>query len=33
VEHRTTRTGGENETRADKLIPTFVIDTAGAPAS
>jgi phage I-like protein len=27
-----TRTGGENETRTGKLIPAFVIDTAGAPA-
>jgi phage I-like protein len=25
--------GGESETRAGKLIPSFVIDTAGAPAS
>lgn len=33
MEHLTTRTGGENETRAGKLIPSFVIDTAGAPAS
>ena len=29
----TTRTGGESETRAGKLIPSFVIDTAGALAS
>ena len=29
----TTRTGGESETQAGKLIPSFVIDTAGAPAS
>lgn len=28
-----TRTGGESETRAGKLIPSFVIDTAGAPAA
>ncbi|MGB8685651.1 MAG: phage protease [Candidatus Binatus sp.] len=33
MEHLTTRTGGESETRAGKLIPSFVIDTAGAPAS
>src|SRR5579863_2729277 len=33
MEHLTTRTGGENETQAGKLIPSFVIDTAGAPAS
>src|SRR5277367_2788298 len=33
MEHLTTRTGGENDTRAGKLIPSFVIDTAGAPAS
>ncbi|HEY6298549.1 MAG TPA: phage protease [Candidatus Binatus sp.] len=33
MEHLITRTGGENETRAGKLIPSFVIDTAGAPAS
>jgi phage I-like protein len=33
MEHLITRTGGECETRAGKLIPSFVIDTAGAPAS
>jgi phage I-like protein len=33
MQHLTTRTGGENETQAGKLIPSFVIDTAGAPAS
>jgi len=33
MEHLTTRTGGENEMGAGKLIPSFVIDTAGAPAS
>jgi phage I-like protein len=33
MEHFTTRTGGERETRAGKLIPSFVIDTAGAPAN
>jgi phage I-like protein len=33
MEHLTTRTGGDSETRAGKLIPSFVIDTAGAPAS
>ncbi len=33
MEDLITRTGGERETRAGKLIPTFVIDTAGAPAS
>jgi phage I-like protein len=33
MEHLITRTGGESETRAGKLIPSFVIDTAGAPAS
>ena len=33
MEHFTTRTGGERETRAGKLIPSFVIDTAGAPAT
>src|SRR5277367_2804513 len=33
MEHLITRTGGENETQAGKLIPSFVIDTAGAPAS
>lgn len=33
MEDLTTRTGGERETRAGKLIPSFVIDTAGAPAS
>ena len=33
MEHLTTRTGGERETRAGKLIPSFVIDTAGAPAT
>jgi phage I-like protein len=33
MEHLTTRTGGESETQAGKLIPSFVIDTAGAPAS
>ena len=33
MQHLTTRTGGESETRAGKLIPSFVIDTAGAPAS
>jgi len=27
-----TRTGGESETQAGKLIPSFVFDTAGAPA-
>jgi len=32
MEHFMTRTGGESETRAGKLIPSFVIDTAGAPA-
>ncbi len=32
MEHLTTRTGGEDETRAGKLIPSFVVDTAGAPA-
>ncbi len=33
MEHLITRTGGDSETRAGKLIPSFVIDTAGAPAS
>ena len=33
MEHLTTRTGGESETQAGKLIPSFVIDTAGAPAT
>jgi phage I-like protein len=33
MEHFITRTGGENETRAGKLIPSYVIDIAGAPAS
>jgi phage I-like protein len=33
MQHLTTRTGGESETQAGKLIPSFVIDTAGAPAS
>ena len=33
MQHLMTRTGGENETQAGKLIPSFVIDTAGAPAS
>lgn len=33
MEHLITRTGGERETRMGKLIPSFVIDTAGAPAS
>jgi len=33
MEHLITRTGGESDTRAGKLIPSFVIDTAGAPAS
>src|SRR5579863_8508686 len=33
MEHLTTRTGGENEMGAGKLIPSFVIDTAGAPAT
>ena len=33
MEDLITRTGGESETRAGKLIPSFVIDTAGAPAS
>ena len=33
MEHLITRTGGESETQAGKLIPSFVIDTAGAPAS
>ena len=33
MEHLITRTGGESETRAGKLIPSFVIDTAGAPAT
>src|SRR6266849_5925328 len=33
MEDLITRTGGERETRAGKLIPSFVIDTAGAPAS
>ncbi len=33
MEDLITRTGGERETRAGKLIPTFVIDTAGAPAA
>jgi phage I-like protein len=33
MQHLTTRTGGENETQAGKLIPSFVIDTAGAPAT
>lgn len=32
MQHLSTRTGGENETRTGKLIPSFVIDTAGAPA-
>jgi phage I-like protein len=32
MQHLTTRTGGESETRTGKLIPSFVIDTAGAPA-
>jgi phage I-like protein len=27
-----TRTGGESETQAGNLVPSFVIDTAGAPA-
>src|SRR5580692_2950527 len=30
MEHLITRTGGENETQAGKLIPSFVIDTAAA---
>src|SRR5271167_3588127 len=33
MQHLITRTGGESETQAGKLIPSFVIDTAGAPAS
>ena len=33
MEDLITRTGGESETQAGKLIPSFVIDTAGAPAS
>ncbi len=33
MEHLTTRTGGERDTRAGKLIPSFVFDTAGAPAT
>ncbi|MDO8433518.1 MAG: phage protease [Candidatus Binatus sp.] len=33
MDHFTTRIGGEDETRAGKLIPSFVVDTAGAPAS
>jgi len=33
MEDLITRTGGESETRAGKLIPSFVIDTAGAPAT
>ena len=33
MDNLTTRTGGENEMGAGKLIPSFVIDTAGAPAS
>ncbi len=33
MEDLITRTGGERDTRAGKLIPSFVIDTAGAPAS
>jgi len=33
MEHLITRTGGESETRAGKLIPSFVIHTAGAPTS
>jgi hypothetical protein len=33
MEPLTTRTGGERETQAGKLIPSFVIDTAGAPAT
>ena len=33
MDHLITRTGGESETQAGKLIPSFVIDTAGAPAS
>ena len=33
MEDLITRTGGEREKRAGKLIPSFVIDTAGAPAS
>jgi len=33
MEDLITRTGGERETQAGKLIPSFVIDTAGAPAS
>lgn len=32
MQHLSTRTGGESETRTGKLIPSFVIDTAGAPA-
>jgi phage I-like protein len=33
MQHLITRTGGESETQAGKLIPSFVIDTAGAPAT
>lgn len=32
MQHLSTRTGGESETRTGKLIPSFVIDTAGVPA-
>jgi phage I-like protein len=31
MEPLTTRTGGDHETQAGKLIPSFVIETAGAP--
>jgi phage I-like protein len=33
MDHLITRAGGESETWAGKLIPSFVIDTAGAPAA
>jgi phage I-like protein len=33
MDHLITRAGGEDETWAGKLIPSFVIETAGAPAS
>ncbi|HYL58615.1 MAG TPA: phage protease [Candidatus Acidoferrales bacterium] len=32
MDHLITRAGGESETWAGKLIPSFVIDTAGVPA-
>lgn len=33
MDHLITRAGGEDDTWAGKLIPSFVIETAGAPAS